>query len=236
MKEAGSSRVARKSRDESTQVRSHFRWPESPRVPHPGERAPAHGVRARRRRRRSRPRLPGRPGRRRGRRSRSRALHPAHLRFQDRHRARAGASLRRRSRGEAVAWSVVGVEPDEIDRLNIHQASLRAMQRAVLALAPLPDMVLVDAFRIPDLPMAQRGIVHGDAPLHRHRGRVDRGQSDARSADAGAARRAIRATASTVTRATRPAITWTPWPDTAIPRCIAARSGRHRCLIRSTPA
>jgi ribonuclease HII len=63
---------------------------------------------------------------------------------------------------EAVCWSVVGVEPGEIDRINIHQASLRAMQRAVLGLAPLPDMVLVDAFRIPDLPMAQRGVVHGD--------------------------------------------------------------------------
>ena len=64
---------------------------------------------------------------------------------------------------EAVCWSVVGVDPDEIDRINIHQASLRAMQRAVLNCAPLPDMVLVDAFRVPDLPMAQRGIVHGDA-------------------------------------------------------------------------
>jgi len=63
---------------------------------------------------------------------------------------------------EAVCWSVVGVEPTEIDRINIHQASLRAMQRAVMALAPLPDMVLVDAFRVPDLPMAQRGVVHGD--------------------------------------------------------------------------
>jgi ribonuclease HII len=63
----------------------------------------------------------------------------------------------------AVAWSVISVEPDEIDRLNIHQASLRAMQRAVLSLAPLPDMVLVDAFRIPDIPMAQRGVVHGDS-------------------------------------------------------------------------
>jgi ribonuclease HII len=50
----------------------------------------------------------------------------------------------------------------EIDRINIHQASLRAMQRAVLRLAPLPDIVLVDAFRVPDLPMAQRGVVHGD--------------------------------------------------------------------------
>ena len=63
---------------------------------------------------------------------------------------------------EAVCWSVVGVDPLEIDRINIHQASLRAMQRAVMALTPLPDMVLVDAFRVPDLPMAQRGVVHGD--------------------------------------------------------------------------
>jgi ribonuclease HII len=64
---------------------------------------------------------------------------------------------------EAVCWSVVGVAPTEIDAINIHQASLRAMQRAVMSCVPLPDMVLVDAFRIPDLPMAQRGIVHGDA-------------------------------------------------------------------------
>ena len=35
-------------------------------------------------------------------------------------------------------------------------------RRAVLALAPLPDIVLVDAFRIPELPMAQRGVLHGD--------------------------------------------------------------------------
>jgi ribonuclease HII len=62
----------------------------------------------------------------------------------------------------AVAWAVAGADPVEIDRINIHQASLRAMQRAILALAPLPDIVLVDAFRVPDLPMAQRGVVHGD--------------------------------------------------------------------------
>ena len=36
------------------------------------------------------------------------------------------------------------------------------MRRAVMAIAPLPDMVLVDAFRIPDLLMAQRGVLHGD--------------------------------------------------------------------------
>jgi ribonuclease HII len=62
----------------------------------------------------------------------------------------------------AVSWAVASADPREIDRINIHQASLGAMRRAVLALAPLPDVVLVDAFRIPDLPMAQRGVVHGD--------------------------------------------------------------------------
>src|SRR5580698_1018431 len=36
----------------------------------------------------------------------------------------------------ALAWAVGSADPPEIDRLNIHQASLRAMQRAVLSLAP----------------------------------------------------------------------------------------------------
>ena len=62
----------------------------------------------------------------------------------------------------AIAWAVGEADPSEIDRINIHQASLRAMQRAVLRLSPLPDIVLVDAFRVPDLPMAQRGVLNGD--------------------------------------------------------------------------
>jgi ribonuclease HII len=63
----------------------------------------------------------------------------------------------------AVAWGVAAAEPEEIDSINIHQASLRAMQRAVLMLTPSPDCVLVDAFRIPDLLMAQRAVIHGDS-------------------------------------------------------------------------
>ena len=62
----------------------------------------------------------------------------------------------------AAAWAVASADPAEIDSINIHQASLRAMHRAVSALAPCPDMVLVDAFRIPDLSIAQRGVLHGD--------------------------------------------------------------------------
>ncbi len=63
----------------------------------------------------------------------------------------------------AIAWGVASATCDEIDTINIHQASLRAMQRAVLRMAPLPDFVIVDAFRIPDLPMAQRAVLHGDS-------------------------------------------------------------------------
>jgi ribonuclease HII len=62
----------------------------------------------------------------------------------------------------ATAWAVAIVEPGEIDRINIHRASLQAMRQAVGALAPLPDAVLVDGFRIPDLAIPQRGIVKGD--------------------------------------------------------------------------
>jgi ribonuclease HII len=62
----------------------------------------------------------------------------------------------------AVSWHVAVVEPQDIDRLNIHRASLWAMEQAVMALEPLPGFVLVDAFRIPNLAMAQRAVIGGD--------------------------------------------------------------------------
>jgi ribonuclease HII len=65
--------------------------------------------------------------------------------------------------GRARAWSLGEASVEEIDRLNIYRASLQAMRRAVLALVPLPDLLLVDAVRIPDVFMAQQGIVSGDA-------------------------------------------------------------------------
>ena len=60
------------------------------------------------------------------------------------------------------AWSIGMREPEEIDRLNIHHASLGAMRDAVSRLTPLPDFVLVDGFRIPGVFIPQRGIVGGD--------------------------------------------------------------------------
>jgi ribonuclease HII len=62
----------------------------------------------------------------------------------------------------AVAWTAAIVDAGEIDRINIHRASLQAMRQAVMALAPLPGFVLVDGFRIPALLIAQRAVVGGD--------------------------------------------------------------------------
>jgi ribonuclease HII len=62
----------------------------------------------------------------------------------------------------AVCWHVSIVDAGEIDRLNIHRASLFAMEQAVMALEPLPGFVVVDGFRIPNLLMAQRPIPGGD--------------------------------------------------------------------------
>jgi ribonuclease HII len=61
-----------------------------------------------------------------------------------------------------VAWAVASAPPSEIDRVNIHRASLDAMRQAIGLLVPLPDMVVVDAFHVPGLLMAQLGVPQGD--------------------------------------------------------------------------
>src|SRR5262245_58413095 len=58
-------------------------------------------------------------------------------------------------RRRAVAVGLGIVEPDEIDRLNIYQAGLQALFRAVQALAVVPEFVLVDGREIPGLTMPQ---------------------------------------------------------------------------------
>ncbi len=69
-------------------------------------------------------------------------------------------------RQRALCWSVVAVEATEIDRINILQASLQAMRRAVLGLDPLPQVVWVDGNQLPDLDASLftlRAVVSGDA-------------------------------------------------------------------------
>jgi ribonuclease HII len=73
-------------------------------------------------------------------------------------RERLAVEIRRR----AVAWSVAGVEAEEIDRINIHQASRLAMRKAVLGLCPAAQFALVDALRL-DLDLPQLPIIGGDA-------------------------------------------------------------------------
>lgn len=62
----------------------------------------------------------------------------------------------------AAAWRVVSRSVADIDRLNIHRASLAAMRDAVMQLDPPADYVLADGFAIPDLPVPHEGLVKGD--------------------------------------------------------------------------
>lgn len=65
-------------------------------------------------------------------------------------------------RRHALAWSVAWASVAEIDRLNILNASLLAMQRAVEALSVPPSLALVDGNRCPSLAIPARAIVRGD--------------------------------------------------------------------------
>ena len=62
----------------------------------------------------------------------------------------------------ALAFAVGRAEVEEIDRINILQASLLAMQRAVAQLPILPHQVLVDGKHCPQLPYHVEAIVQGD--------------------------------------------------------------------------
>jgi ribonuclease HII len=65
-------------------------------------------------------------------------------------------------RETALAWALGRAEVDEIDRLNILQATLLAMQRAVNTLAVAPRLALVDGNRCPELPCDTVALVGGD--------------------------------------------------------------------------
>ena len=70
--------------------------------------------------------------------------------------------LAARIRDEAVCWSLGRATVAEIDEMNILQASLLAMHRAVAALTIQPSLVLVDGNRLPVWPYEARAIVKGD--------------------------------------------------------------------------
>ncbi len=64
---------------------------------------------------------------------------------------------------QAVAWAVAFAEVEEIDRINIYWAGLAAMRRAIAALAPAAEHLLIDGRKLGDVALPQQRIVGGDA-------------------------------------------------------------------------
>jgi ribonuclease HII len=64
---------------------------------------------------------------------------------------------------QALCWALGRAEPAEIDQLNILHATMLAMQRAVAALAIVPEWVMVDGNRCPALLMPATAVIKGDA-------------------------------------------------------------------------
>ena len=65
-------------------------------------------------------------------------------------------------RERALAWAIASASVEEIDTLNILQASLLAMRRALDALSPAADFALIDGNRLPVLRIGARAVVGGD--------------------------------------------------------------------------
>lgn len=63
---------------------------------------------------------------------------------------------------QAVCWALASASIDEIDQLNILQATMLAMQRAVAGLSQVPSKVLVDGNRAPEFGVATETIIGGD--------------------------------------------------------------------------
>lgn len=68
-------------------------------------------------------------------------------------------------RQHALAWAVASASVEEIDRINILQASLLAMRRAVEALSVVPSKVLVDGLHCPQVAIPSEAIVKGDSKV-----------------------------------------------------------------------
>ncbi len=68
-------------------------------------------------------------------------------------------------KSKALAWSIARAEVREIDELNILQASLVAMSRAVAALSIPPEHVLVDGNKLPEMNCSAEAIIKGDEKI-----------------------------------------------------------------------
>jgi ribonuclease HII len=65
-----------------------------------------------------------------------------------------------------LSWAIGRAEVEEIDRINIHQANLLAMQRAINQLTVKPELVLIDGMHSPRCKFSVKTIIHGDETIH----------------------------------------------------------------------
>lgn len=75
------------------------------------------------------------------------------------------AQLALEIREKALAWAVAEASVAEIDQINILQATFLAMQRAVAALAVVPESAMVDGNRCPKLPIPVEAVIKGDGKI-----------------------------------------------------------------------
>jgi len=68
-------------------------------------------------------------------------------------------------RERALSWAIASASAEEIDRINILQATLLAMQRAVEGLSVMPGRVLVDGLYCPRITMPAEAVVKGDSKV-----------------------------------------------------------------------
>ncbi len=65
-------------------------------------------------------------------------------------------------KAKALSWAIGGVTPREIDRINIYQATIRAMMLAIRKLCLTPEYLLIDAMKLKEVALPQTGIIKGD--------------------------------------------------------------------------
>ena len=66
-------------------------------------------------------------------------------------------------RANAICFAIGQIEADEIDRINILQATKKAMISAIGQLNPAADFLLIDALQLKEVSTPQKAIIHGDA-------------------------------------------------------------------------
>lgn len=77
--------------------------------------------------------------------------------------ARVREKLDAEIRASAIAYAVARIEAEEIDRINILQATCKAMREAIRMLRPAPDFLLLDAVQLKEITIKQKAIIKGDA-------------------------------------------------------------------------